>query len=77
MCVYEIHFGFIPERGTIKAVFILRRMQEQYHAKGIKLYMRFMDLEKAFDGVPRKSLEWTMRKKGIPYVFFFISDGSM
>ena len=27
--VDEIQFGFMPERGTIDAVFILRRMQEE------------------------------------------------
>ena len=27
-------FGIMPERGTIDAVIILRRMQEEYHAKG-------------------------------------------
>ena len=32
--VDEIPFGFMPDRGTIDAVFILRRMQEEYHAKG-------------------------------------------
>ena len=29
----EMQFGFVPERGAIDAVFILRRMQEEYHAK--------------------------------------------
>ena len=28
--------------------------------------MCFIDLEEAFDRVPRKVLEWAMRKKGIP-----------
>ena len=61
--VDEMQFGFMPERGTIDAVFILRRMQEEYHAKGKKMCIRFVDLEKAFDRVPRKDLEWALRKK--------------
>ena len=31
MSVDEMQFGFMPERGTIDAVFILRWMQEEYH----------------------------------------------
>ena len=57
MPVDEMQFGFMPERGTIDAVFILRRLQEEYHAKGKKLYMCFVYLEKAFDRVPRKVLK--------------------
>ena len=52
MTVHELQFGFLPERGTIDAVYILRRLQEEYHAKGKKLSMYFVDLEKAFDRVP-------------------------
>ena len=33
----EMQFGFMPERGTAGAVFILRMLQEEYHAKGKKL----------------------------------------
>ena len=35
----EMQFGFMPERGTIDAVFILRRMQEEYHAEGKILHV--------------------------------------
>ena len=50
-----MQFGFMPERGTIDTVFILRRMQEEYHANG-KSCMCFVDLENVFDRVPRKVL---------------------
>ena len=36
-------------RGTIDAVFIMRRMQEEYHARGKRLYLCLVDLDKAFD----------------------------
>ena len=41
-----------------------------------KLYMCFFDLEKAFDRVPRKELEWAMRKRGklVQFIFREISQ---
>ena len=55
--VDEMQFGFMPGKGTIDAVFILRRLQEEYLDKEKKLYMCFVDLEKAFDRVPKRVLE--------------------
>ena len=40
-------FGLMPGKGTIDAVFILRRIQEEYLAKQKKLCMCFEDLEKS------------------------------
>ena len=39
MTVDEMQFGFMLERGTIDAVFILRRLQEEYHANGQNLFV--------------------------------------
>ena len=61
-----MQFGFMPGKGTIDAVLILARMQEEYLAKQEKLYMYFVDMEEEFDRVPKKVVEWAMRKKGIP-----------
>ena len=32
--VHKMQFGFMPAKGTIDAVFILRRLHKEYHAKG-------------------------------------------
>ena len=52
--VDEMHFDFMPCKGTIDVVFILRRLQEEYLDKEKILYLCFVDLEKAFNRVPRK-----------------------
>ena len=46
--------AYIPGKGTIDAVFILRRIQEEYFDKQKKLYMCFADMEKVSYRVPRK-----------------------
>ena len=54
--VGKTQFGFMPGKGTIDAVLILKRLQEEYLDKEKKLYMCFVDLEKAFDRVLRRVL---------------------
>ena len=45
----DSQFGFIPGRGTTGAIFVVRQLQEKYLASNKRLYMAFIDLEKAFD----------------------------
>ena len=61
----EAQFGFMPGTGTTDALFLLQRLQEEHRAKSKILYMCFVDLEKVFDIVPRRVMEWAMKKKGL------------
>ena len=61
----KIQLGFMPGKGTVDATFIVRRMQQEYQKQDKKLYMCFVDMEKAFHIVQRKVMEWAMRKNGI------------
>ena len=61
----DMQFGFMPGKGTMEAIFIIRQMQERFLAKKKTLYLTFIDLEKAFDRVPRKVVQWALRKVGV------------
>ena len=61
----DSQFGFVPGRGTTDAIFVVRQLQEKYLAVNKRLYMAFVDLEKAFDCVPRKVIWWALRKLGV------------
>ena len=58
-------FGFMSGKSTIDSIFILRQLQEKYREKKKKLYHVFVDLEKAFDRVPREVIEWALRRQRV------------
>ena len=43
----DSQFGFVPGRGTTDAIFVVLQLQEKYLAVNKRLYMVFVDLEKA------------------------------
>ena len=63
--IEDSQFGFVLGRGTTDAIFVIGQLQEKYLAANKRLYMAFVDLEKAFDQVPRKIIWWALRKLGV------------
>ena len=53
-----MQFRFRRGKSTPDVIFIVRQIQEKFRPKDKRLYYRFVDLEKAFDGVPRKVVKW-------------------
>ena len=49
----DVQLEFWPGKGTTDAIFIVRQVQEKYLAQGKELWIAFVDLEKAFDRLPR------------------------
>ncbi|CAG4942943.1 unnamed protein product [Colias eurytheme] len=65
----ETQFGFRPGRGTCEAIFSVRQLQEKSREQSRPLFLSFVDLEKAFDSVPRKALWIVLQKVGCPEKF--------
>ena len=61
----SMQFGFMAGKGTTDAIFIVRQLEEKYLAKKKQLWLAFVDLEKAFDRVPRDVVWWALRSLGV------------
>merc|ERR1712121_308888 len=64
--IENFHFGFLKGKSTTDAIFIIRQLKEKYQEKKLKLYHIFVDLEKAFDRVPREVIRWALRRQKVP-----------
>src|SRR4051812_42115154 len=61
----DMQFGFSPGKGTTDAIFIVRQVQEKFLGKQKEVWIAFVNLEKAFDRVPRNVLWWALRRVGV------------
>ncbi|GJX51260.1 retrovirus-related pol polyprotein LINE-1 [Tanacetum coccineum] len=63
--VSETQFGFMPERSTTEAIHLLKGLMEKYRDRQRDLHLAFLDVEKAYESVPRELIWRTLLAKGI------------
>ena len=58
--------GFVPGRSTVDAIQAMRILVEKFRDAAKDLHIIFIDLEKAFDRIPRDLIWAALRSHGVP-----------
>jgi Reverse transcriptase (RNA-dependent DNA polymerase) len=56
-------FGFMPERSTMEAIFLIRQLMKRHREQNKNLHMIFIDLEKTYDKISRNIMWWALKRK--------------
>ena len=70
--IAENQFGFMFGRSTMETIHTLRKLIERFKVVEKDLHMVFIDLEKAYDRVPKDVLLWALKKKAVPLKYVSI-----
>ncbi|KAK3526616.1 hypothetical protein QTP70_030755 [Hemibagrus guttatus] len=73
--ICEQQYGFMPRKSTTDAIFALRILMEKYRDGQRELHCVLVDLEKAYDRVPREELWYCMRKSGVAEKYVRVVQG--
>ena len=61
----DVQYGFRKNRSTIDCIFILKGLIDIIFARGLKLYVCFIDYQKAYDLIDRSCLFHKLMKEGV------------